>query len=120
VRSADEDGLDRDGRLSAYLLARRRDAVVIFDEVEDVFESSDKLLALLSGRRSSGQQKGWMNRTLEENAVPAIWITNRTDGMEPAFLRRFLLPVAFVPPHAGTQAVGRPSAAAAPVYRRRS
>ena len=100
VRSADEDGdgLSRQGRLSAYLLAqrllsRRRDTLLIFDEVEDVFQSSDLLFALFR-RRETGQQKGWINRTLEENPVPAIWITNSTDGMDPAFLRRFLLPLA--------------------------
>ncbi|NEX22780.1 ATP-binding protein [Thiorhodococcus mannitoliphagus] len=105
VRSAGEDagGLDREGRLSAYLLAqrllaRRRDALLIFDEVEDVFESDHSLLALLRGGSAIGRQKGWMNRILEENAVPAIWISNRTDGMDPAFLRRFLLPVPFVTP----------------------
>ncbi len=105
VRSADDDGdgLARRGRLSAYLLAqrllaRRRDAVLIFDEVEDVFETDHGPLARLFGHSGRGQQKGWMNRTLEENAVPAIWITNGIEGMDPAFLRRFLLPVAFATP----------------------
>ncbi len=99
----DEEGLGREGRLSAYLLAqrllaRRRDAVLIFDEVEDVFETTDNHLALLRGHGVTGSQKGWMNRILEENPVPAIWITNATHQMDPAFLRRFLLPVAFVTP----------------------
>ncbi|MEI7837336.1 MAG: AAA family ATPase, partial [Planctomycetota bacterium] len=107
VRSADEDGdgLAREGRLSAYLLAqrlleRRRDTLLIFDEVEDVFNSGHDLLAALFGgrRRQSVRQKGWMNRILEENRVPAVWITNSTEGMDPAFLRRFLLPVSFVTP----------------------
>jgi len=104
VRSSDEDGdgLNRRGRLSAYLLAqrllaRRTDALLLFDEVEDAFEHSDNLLALLTGRRT-GQQKGWMNRILEENAVPAIWITNAAETMDPAFLRRYLLPLAFRTP----------------------
>lgn len=30
--------------------------------------------------------------------MPALWIANSTDGMDPAFLRRFLLPVACVTP----------------------
>lgn len=105
VRSADDedDGLSRRGRLSAYLLAqrllaRRHDALLIFDEVEDVFDSGDNLFALLRGQSVTGKQKGWMNRILEENRVPALWIANATDGMDPAFLRRFLLPVAFVTP----------------------
>ncbi|NEX23052.1 AAA family ATPase [Thiorhodococcus mannitoliphagus] len=105
VRSDDEDGdgLSREGRLSAYLvtqrlLAQRRDVVLIFDEVEDVFAASDNLFALLRGDSATGKQKGWMNRLLEDNPVPAIWIANGTRGMDPAFLRRFLLPLAFVTP----------------------
>lgn len=104
VRSSDEDGdgLNRRGRLAAYLLAqrlleRRPDALLLFDEVEDAFESSENLLALLQGKRT-GRQKGWMNRILEENAVPAIWITNDAGAMDAAFLRRFLLPLAFRTP----------------------
>ncbi|WPL22959.1 AAA family ATPase [Thiorhodovibrio frisius] len=105
VRTSDEDddGLDREGRLSAYLLAqrllaRRRDAVIIFDEVEDVFEQQHDLFALLSGRSPAGEQKGWMNRMLEENPVPTIWISNEVRGLDPAFQRRFLLPVCFITP----------------------
>jgi transitional endoplasmic reticulum ATPase len=101
VRSADDDGdgLNRNGRLSAYLLAqrllgRRGVALFIFDEVEDVFDANDNLFALLRGASVTGRQKGWMNRILEENPVPAIWIANHTGGMDPAFLRRFLQPVA--------------------------
>jgi SpoVK/Ycf46/Vps4 family AAA+-type ATPase len=99
VRSSGEDGegLRRHGRLSAYLVAqrllgRRRDALLIFDEVEDVFALEDDLFSLLRGR-TSGHQKGWTNRILEENPTPAIWITNDTAAMDPAFLRRFLLPL---------------------------
>ena len=39
-----------------------------------------------------------MNRILEENPVPAIWITNDTTAMDPAFLRRFLMPLGFGTP----------------------
>lgn len=107
VKSADEDGdgLSRAGRLGAYqltqrLLRGRTDCVVIFDEVEDAFSNSENALRmLLGGRPSAGKEKGWMNRALEENPLPAIWITNDAESMDPAFLRRFLLPVAFsVPP----------------------
>ena len=102
IRSADDDGdgLDRSGRLSAYLIAQRilmsrRDVVILFDEVEDVFLDEAPPLQRLFGGQPAGRQKGWMNRTLEENPVPAIWITNDVEVMDPAFLRRFLLPVEF-------------------------
>jgi hypothetical protein len=102
-RDGDEYGLGRDGRLSAYLvaqrlLAKRGDAVIIFDEVEDVITQQDSFFAFFGGAGPTGEQKGWMNRILEENPVPAIWISNQTRGMDPAFQRRFLLPVAFVTP----------------------
>jgi len=106
VKTADEDGdgLSRAGRLGAYqltqrLLRGRRDCVVIFDEVEDAFANTENaLLALFGGRPRAGKDKGWMNRLLEDNPLPAIWITNDAESMDPAFLRRFLLPVAFSTP----------------------
>lgn len=107
VRTADQDGysLSRKGRLGAYQLAQRllggrSDCIVIFDDVEDAFENAGmSFLRLFSGEMPSSGEKGWMNRTLEENPVPAIWITNDVESMDPAFLRRFLLPVPFtVPP----------------------
>lgn len=106
VKTADEDGdgMSRSGRLGAYQLTQRmlrgrRDCVVVFDEVEDAFGSAEgSLLAFYTGKPTSGLEKGWMNRTLEGNPVPALWITNDAGSMDPAFLRRFLLPVAFTAP----------------------
>jgi len=107
VKTADDvgEGLSREGRLGAYLLLQRllrgrTDCLVIFDEVEDAFGNGQNiLLALLGGKPAQGSgEKGWMNRTLEDNPVPAVWITNDAESMDPAFLRRFLLPVAFTTP----------------------
>lgn len=108
VRNADEDGdgMGRDGRLTAYLLAQhllkpRKDAAILFDEVEDVFADDDgaMLRMLFGAEQSGGKEKGYMNRLLETNPVPAIWVTNNVRVMDAAFLRRFLLPVEFtIPP----------------------
>lgn len=106
VRSADEDGdgLSRGGRLGACqlvlrLLKGRSDCMIVFDEVEDVFSSAENgLLAFFGMRKRTGKDKGWMNRLLEDNPLPMIWITNDAESMDPAFLRRFLLPVAFSTP----------------------
>ncbi|MCX9157808.1 AAA family ATPase [Niveibacterium sp. 24ML] len=105
VKYADQDGdpIGGMGRLRAYnlgqrLLSRNRDAVLIFDEVEDVFENNP-LASLFAGARVESRGKAWINRSLENNAIPAIWITNELDGIDPAYLRRFDYTVKFaVPP----------------------
>ena len=91
VAMSDEDGnpLSGDRRFSAYQLSQQAlhqqsDALILFDEIEDVFSDS-----FFNPWRSSEQRKAWVNRQLETNPVPAIWISNRIDQMDPAFLRRF-------------------------------
>lgn len=108
VRNADEDGdgMNRDGRLTAYLLAqrillKRRDAVILFDEVEDVFADDEgaMLRMMFGAEQTCGKEKGFMNHLLETNPVPTIWVSNNVCVMDAAFLRRFLLPVEFnIPP----------------------
>ena len=93
VRVGDQDGdpLRRSGRFGNYLLCQallseQSEALMLFDEVEDVFASDLALsLAMGEGRRD----KGWMNRLLEENPVPAFWLSNSVANMDPAFVRRF-------------------------------
>ena len=91
VTSEDAEGDSISGvhRLQAYraaqsFLARQR-ALILFDEVEDVFDEPEPMF----GRRKAASSKAWMNRTLEANAVPALWITNSVRGMDPAVIRRF-------------------------------
>lgn len=69
-------------RLQSYnlcqrLLSRRRDALVLFDEVEDMLEQGET------------PGKAWVNRALEENPIPSIWITNNVQALDPAYRRRF-------------------------------
>ncbi|MGB4857863.1 MAG: ATP-binding protein [Dokdonella sp.] len=89
-------------RICQHLLARRRRQLLLFDEVEDVFGSaSDSLggfFALFRGGRdrdSEGLRKGWINEVLESNPVPALWVCNSIDGLDPAYLRRFDLILEF-------------------------
>lgn len=92
VASEDADGDPVAGgrRLRAFraaqsFLAQRR-AIILFDEVEDVFNDGNSI----SGLKSTAQtRKAWINRTLEENAVPTLWLSNSIDGLDPAFIRRF-------------------------------
>lgn len=109
ISFSDEDGdpIRGNARLRAYnlcqrLLAGQSNALLMFDEIEDVFPSSgpfEMLFARNSQGASSQVAKAWVNRTLEQNNVPAIWITN-DESIDKAFLRRFDYSVKFlVPPH---------------------
>jgi len=87
---ADGDPVLGERRLRAFRAAQsffgQRNAMILFDEVEDVFNDGDRLF----GRMSTAQKrKAWLNRTLEQNTVPALWLSNTIDGIDPAFLRRF-------------------------------
>jgi len=115
VELFETDYSDREGapirgekRLRAYnlcqkLLARRDNALLLFDEIEDVFASAEPswLFAELDFALSENDQgggKAWINRTLEGNPVPAIWVTNHHE-IDPAYLRRFAYSVRFpIPP----------------------
>jgi SpoVK/Ycf46/Vps4 family AAA+-type ATPase len=77
--------------LSQRLLSKNRGSIIMFDEVEDIFPASlGGLLFLLSGNnKDNAAGKAWVNRTLESNPVPAIWIANYICQIDPAYLRRF-------------------------------
>ncbi|MCG5534368.1 ATP-binding protein, partial [Halorhodospira sp. 9621] len=44
---------------------------------------------LLGGRSESRGGKAWTNHLLETNPVPALWVTNTPQQLDPAYLRRF-------------------------------
>lgn len=92
VSSEDEDGdpIDGDRRLRVYRLALsvvgRSQALLVFDESEDVFSGGR---GLFSPPSIAQRNKAWVNRTLEGNAIPCLWLTNSIADMDPAFVRRF-------------------------------
>ncbi len=103
VDYADQDGdpIRGERRLHAFnlgqrLLARRDSALLLFDEVEDVFANNP--LARLFGNTPATAGKAWINRTLENNPVPALWLTNDAESMDEAYLRRFDYAIRFSPP----------------------
>ncbi|WP_423193183.1 AAA family ATPase [Cupriavidus sp. H18C2] len=88
--SGDGDPINGERRLRAFRAAQsffsQRRALILFDEVEDVFNDGDGLF----GRKSTAQtRKAWINRTLEANPVPTFWLSNSARGLDGAFLRRF-------------------------------
>lgn len=103
----DTDGESIDGekrllsfKLSQRLLSNDCSSLILFDEIEDVFPSNGGSFfgVFMRGRSRSAAGKAWVNRTLENNAVPAIWITNSIDQIDPAYLRRFDYALEFTRP----------------------
>ena len=104
---ADEvgDPIDGERRLQNYTLCQhalrgQQNVVLLFDEMEDVLSgdidpfglSGDSGLPrfLRAGGWQGGNKggKAWINRTLESNPIPTIWITNDAH-IDEAYLRRF-------------------------------
>ncbi len=91
ISSEDEDGdaVTATGRLCAYRAAQSifndRPALLVFDEIEDVFNDTENGAGLKSTAQS---RKAWVNHMLENNATPTFWISN-SDDLDPAFIRRF-------------------------------
>ena len=113
VSFADEDGdpIKGEARLKAYalcqkLLASNDNAMLLFDEIEDVFPGGFNIFSMFFGgggeeQSSASAGKAWINRTMENNPVPAIWISNRVGQIDKSYLRRFDYSVSFpTPPHA--------------------
>jgi len=93
VGEADDDG-DEPTRwdrvcalqLAQRVMARRGDAVLLFDEMEDLIGDAHPSTGDWQvGRNGS---KVFVNRLLETNAVPVIWTTNALWNIEDAILRR--------------------------------
>lgn len=92
VASEDSDGdpVNGERRLRAFRAAQnffaQRRAIILFDEVEDVFDDGNSFF----GRKSTAQnRKAWINRMLEENSVPTLWLSNSISGLDLASIRRF-------------------------------
>ena len=88
--ASDGDLIDGERRLRSFCAAQsffsQRRAMILFDEVEDVFDDGDGIF----GRKSTAQtRKAWINRMLEENPVPTLWLSNSIECLDPAFIRRF-------------------------------
>jgi SpoVK/Ycf46/Vps4 family AAA+-type ATPase len=89
----DDDAIMYQGRVDSYqlcqqVLKRRNDTLILFDEIEDVFVR-DGSMERFGIRTSTDSKKGWFNMVLEDNKVPAIWVSNVISHIDEAILRRF-------------------------------
>ncbi len=74
-------------RLAQSVLEGRGQNLVFFDEIEDVFRLRED--GPRSNQANASGVKAWVNKVLEENPVPAFWVTNHLEILDPAFIRRF-------------------------------
>ncbi len=92
VSYADEDDESMDGnkRVKAYKSAQallsNKKTILMYDEAEDIFESNGGGFFTTPSRQ---KDKAWINRMLESNSVPTIWITNNIQSIDEALVRRF-------------------------------
>lgn len=92
VLDRDGDALTGNRRFSAYqlcqkILSRQKKTLVLFDEVEDVFPGNSLLTSVF--KTHDDRRKAWINRLLESNPVPAVWVSNNIEQIDHAFIRRF-------------------------------
>jgi transitional endoplasmic reticulum ATPase len=93
VSTEDSDGDPIEGgqRLQALRVAqtfcgRGERAILLFDEVEDIFPAPHPLFGVaLRAQRP----KGWINRALETGPCVTFWLTNAPAALDPAISRRF-------------------------------
>ena len=80
----DDSPADRDDRMNALRMAQNilagQNSMLMFDEVEDLFDR---------GQHDFSLNKAWLNRFLENNRVPTIWIGNNVELIDPSAVRRF-------------------------------
>ncbi len=89
----DDDAIMYQGRVDSYqlcqqVLKRKSNILILFDEIEDVFVR-DGSMERFGIRTSTDSKKGWFNMILEENRVPAVWVSNVISHIDEAILRRF-------------------------------
>ena len=125
VASEDEDGDQRIGRqrLRAFQAAQNilsnQNKMILFDEIEDIFDGADRTDnygrhwnrdAIFNPITTGGNSKAWINRRLEENPAPTLWLGNSIAGLDPAFIRRFDMIIKLpVPPRRQRQKIIRAS-----------
>ena len=94
VRATDDRGEAINGhdRLAFFQVTQQflqsSKAIILFDEVEDVFPVGMSAFGGLFSREPVAG-KLFINRLLENNPIPALWICNEVSHIDKAYLRRF-------------------------------
>lgn len=73
----------------AQAFFRHAPAIILFDECEEVLVQPHQPHEV--GEDGPHPRKSYINKVLETNAEPTIWIANSVQGFDEAYLRRFSL-----------------------------
>lgn len=85
-------------RLSQKLLENQSDAMLLFDEAEDLLRGDGEGM-LEGGDRSGYGSRVFMHRLFEETRVPTLWTVNDPAALGPSVLRRMTYAIEMkVPP----------------------
>lgn len=84
-------------RLAQNLLRSQGDSLLMFDEMDDLFENP---LMRLFGKKPAFASKVFMNRAIENNPVPTLWLINDVTILDEAFIRRMSLAIEIKSPPA--------------------
>ncbi len=76
-------------RLAQALLKSHPDAILLFDEMDDLCDGIG--LGRLFGVKPRMGSKVFINRLVENNPVPTLWVINDIDSLDEAFIRRMSL-----------------------------
>ena len=114
VGETDDDGEEpsRQDRVLALLMAQRvvsdrSGGVLLFDEMEDLIGGAQRSGGDWFAKREGS--KVFVNRLLETNTAPVIWLTNAVGNIDDAILRRmsFVLKLDFAPRRAAHRMLER-------------
>ena len=73
---------NEENRIKAYNMAQTildDNSIILYDESEDIFNKDN----------NRQKNKAWINKSLETNRIPTIWITNNINSIDDAIIRRF-------------------------------
>jgi len=75
-------------RLCLQVLKRKKDTLILFDEIEDAF-IRDGSMERFGIRTSTDAKKGSLNHTLESNPLVTLWVSNVISHIDESIIRRF-------------------------------
>lgn len=86
IENDDKMSQDRRVDLMKYLALfnKKENCILLVDEAQDIFQNFGDFDFF-----KESPNKGFINKLLDTNETPIIWITNSIQKMDPAYLRRF-------------------------------